>query len=136
MGRHEQREQIFKLVFQTEFNTPEEMPEQVKLYFEDEERTFTETDREQMKNRFQQVQEKLGEIDEMISQKTTGWGLDRMGKVELALLRLAVYEIVFDEDIPDGVAINEAVELAKKYGQENSGAFVNAVLAKFVKQGD
>ena len=59
MGRHEQREQIFKLVFQTEFNTPEEMPEQVKLYFEDEERTFTETDREQMKNRFQQVQEKL-----------------------------------------------------------------------------
>ena len=59
-----------------------------------------------------------------------------MGKVELALLRLAVYEIVFDEDIPDGVAINEAVELAKKYGQENSGAFVNAVLAKFVKQGD
>ena len=136
MGRHEQREQIFKLVFQTEFNTPEEMPEQVKLYFEDEERTFTETDREQMKNRFQQVQEKLGEIDEMIWVLCTGWGLDRMGKVELALLRLAVYEIVFDEDIPDGVAINEAVELAKKYGQENSGAFVNAVLAKFVKQGD
>lgn len=136
MGRHEQREQIFKLVFQTEFNSPEEMPEQVKLYFEDEERTFAEQDREQIKTRFHLISEKLGEIDEMISQKSTGWGLDRMGKVELALLRLAVFEIVFDEDIPDSVAINEAVELAKQYGQESSGAFVNAVLAKFVKQGD
>ena len=136
VGRPEQREQRVKLVVEREVNRQEEMPEQVNLYLEDEERTFTETDREQRKNRVQQVQEKLGEIDEMISQKSTGWGLDRMGKVELALLRLAVYEIVFDEDIPDGVAINEAVELAKKYGQENSGAFVNAVLAKFVKQGD
>ena len=56
-----------------------------------------------------------------------------MGKVELTLLRLGVYEIMYDEDVPDSVAINEAVELAKKYGQDNSGAFVNAVLAKFLR---
>ena len=59
-----------------------------------------------------------------------------MGKVELAILRLAAYEIVFDEDIPDSVAINEAVEIAKKYGQESSGAFVNAVLGKIVKSNE
>ena len=59
-----------------------------------------------------------------------------MGKVELAVLRLAIYEIRFDEDIPAGVAIDEAVEIAKMYGQDNSGGFVNAILAKIVKLGD
>ena len=56
-----------------------------------------------------------------------------MGKVELAVLRLAVYELRFDEDIPAGVAIDEAVELAKQYGQDNAGGFVNAILAKIAK---
>jgi N utilization substance protein B len=60
------------------------------------------------------------------------WTLDRIGKAELAVLRLAIYELKFDEDIPQGVAINEAVELAKEYGQEGSGAFVNGVLARLV----
>ena len=57
--------------------------------------------------------------------------LDRMGKVDLTLIRLAVYEIKYDDDIPTGVAINEAVELAKKFGQDSSPAFINGVLAKF-----
>ena len=59
-----------------------------------------------------------------------------MGKVELAVLRLAVFELRYDDDIPAGVAIDEAVEIAKKYGQENAGGFVNAILAKIVKLGD
>ena len=59
-----------------------------------------------------------------------------MGKVELTVLRIAAYEILFDKDIPEGVAINEAVEIAKKYGQETSGRFVNAILAKLIKTGD
>ena len=54
-----------------------------------------------------------------------------MGKVDLTILRLAVYEIVFDEEVPTGVAINEAVELAKQFGKDESSAFVNGVLAKF-----
>ena len=58
-----------------------------------------------------------------------------MGKVELTVLRLAVFELRFDDDIPEKVAIDEAVEIAKKYGQENSGGFVNAILAKIVKAG-
>ena len=59
-----------------------------------------------------------------------------MGKVELTVLRLAAYEIRYDEEVPDSVAINEAVEIAKKFGQDTSGAFVNAILGKIVKQGE
>ena len=76
--------------------------------------------------------EKLDEIDGMINQEAKGWTTERMGKIELTILRLAIYEIKFDEDVPAGVAINEAVEIAKKFGQEESAGFVNGVLAKFV----
>ena len=68
----------------------------------------------------------------MINQEAKGWTTERMGKIELTILRLAIYEIKFDEDVPAGVAINEAVEIAKKFGQEESAGFVNGVLAKFV----
>ena len=68
----------------------------------------------------------------MIDEKADNWSTKRMGKVELTILRLALFELKFDEQIPTGVAIDEAVELAKKFGQEGSGAFVNGVLAKFV----
>lgn len=75
-------------------------------------------------------------IDKMINQKAKGWTTQRMGKVDLTILRLAVYEIVFDADVPTGVAINEAVELAKKFGMEESSGFVNGVLAKFAQEGN
>ncbi len=73
----------------------------------------------------------LVRIDQSLNEKVQGWDTGRMGKVDLTILRLAVYEIVFDEEIPTSVAINEAVELAKKFGQDSSPAFVNGVLAKF-----
>ena len=78
------------------------------------------------------ILEKLDEIDGMINQEAKGWTTERMGKIELTILRLAIYEIKFDEDVPAGVAINEAVEIAKIFGQEESAGFVNGVLAKFV----
>jgi N utilization substance protein B len=62
-----------------------------------------------------------------------GWSTNRLGKAELAIMRLAVYEIKFDDEIPNSVAINEAVELSKKYGGDNSSSFVNGVLAKIIK---
>ena len=68
----------------------------------------------------------------MVNEKAESWTTGRMGKVELTILRLGIYEIKFDEDIPTGVAIDEAVELAKKFGQDGSGAFINGVLARFV----
>lgn len=136
MGRHEQREQVFKLLFRVEFNPPEDMPEQMKLFLEDSEAAFSEKDAACIAEKFVKIQDKLPEIDGLITDHTEGWDIGRMGKAELTVLRLAVYEILFDGDIPEGVAINEAVELAKEYGQGNAGAFVNAILAKFSKQGD
>ena len=132
MGRHELREQVFKLIFRVEFNPLEEMDEQTRLFLENEESIVEEKDAESIKERYEKVQEKIAEIDVLLDEKAEGWSTKRMGKIELAILRLAVYEILFDEDIPTGVAINEAVEIAKKYGQDNSGSFVNAILAKFV----
>ncbi len=132
MGRREQREQIFKLVFQLEFNDKTEMPEQMKLYLEQEE-IQSEKDCAYISDKFGKIQEKLAEIDSMINEQATGWKTDRMGKVDLAIIRLAVYEIKFDDSVPTSVAINEAVELAKKFGQDESSSFVNGVLAKFSK---
>lgn len=136
MGRHEQREQVFMLLFQVEFHEPEDMPRQMRLFLEGNEAIASQKDADYIESRCQQVREKLQEIDKLIDENATGWDHTRMGKVELTVLRLAVFELRYDEDIPNGVAIDEAVEIAKKYGQENSGAFVNAILAKIVKLGD
>ena len=131
MSRRELREQIFKLLFRIEFNAKEEMQEQVGLFFEEEENQADVADTAYITEKFQKVYDKLEEIDTALNEKVGGWNTGRMGKVDLTVLRLAVYEIMFDEEIPTGVAINEAVELAKKFGQDTSPSFVNGVLAKF-----
>ena len=131
MNRREQREQIFKLLFRIEFNEKEEMPEQCALFFEDEENAASERDMEYIRGKYERIAEKLSEIDGLINEKAKGWSTSRMEKVDLTIIRLAVYEIRFDEDVPLGVAINEAVELAKKFGQDGSAGFVNGILAKF-----
>lgn len=130
MSRRELREQLFKLLFRIEFNTEEEMPQQEEFFLEEEE-IVRENDRKQLDVKFHNVLEKLTDIDRELNEKVSGWDTSRMGKVDLTILRLAVYEIEYDEDIPTGVAINEAVELAKKFGQDSSASFVNGVLAKF-----
>lgn len=136
MGRHEQREQVFMLLFRVEFHTPEEMPRQERLFFEDNETVTREKDAAYIETKEKAVRKKISEIDQIIDKNTEGWDTTRMGKVELTILRLAVYEMLFDEDVPKGVAIDEAVEIAKKFGQDNSGGFVNAILAKISKLGD
>ena len=108
------------------------MAEQEKFFFEDDELVIKEEDAAYISTKSNKILEKLEEIDEMINQQAKGWTTERMSKVDLTIIRLAVYEIKFDEDVPTGVAINEAVELAKKFGQEESSGFVNGVLAKFV----
>ena len=133
MNRTELREQIFQLLFRVEFNTPEEMSEQEELFTTTGDTEFTKTDADYIRDKYEKIAEKLPEIDAAINEKTEGWNTDRMAKVELTIIRLAVYEIKFDETVPTGVAINEAVELAKKFGQDGSPAFVNGVLAKFAE---
>ena len=135
MKRSEMREVLFKLLFRAEFNEVSEMPEQMQLYFstDADNSKIKDEDREYIIKREEDILSKLPEIDKEISDKAVGWTIDRMGKVDLAIIRLAVYEIKFDEAIPLGVSINEAVELAKKFGRDESGSFVNGVLAKFGK---
>ncbi len=130
MSRRELREQLFKLLFRIEFNAEEELPQQEEFFLEEEE-IVRENDRKQLDAKFHNILEKLTDIDRELNEKVSGWDTSRMGKVDLTILRLAVYEIEYDEDIPTGVAINEAVELAKKFGQDSSASFVNGVLAKF-----
>ena len=129
MRRRELREHIFKLLFMAEFNTPEEMPEQLRLYFENME-ALEESDQQYMEQKYAAVREKLSGIDERLNGTSKGWKTGRMNKVDLAALRLAVYEMLYDEAIPAGVAINEAVEIAKKFGGEDSRSFVNGILGK------
>lgn len=133
MNRYKIRENLFKLLFLNEFHNSDDMKQQTELFFDREE--FEETlkeDKDIIMNRFVSVTEVLPQIDEKINEAAKGWTTDRIGRVELSILRLAIYEMHYDENVPVGVAINEAVELAKKYGQEESSAFINGILAKLV----
>lgn len=130
MGRRELREHIFRLLFRIEFHKEEEMQEQIALYFDSLEEAPQDPDLEYIRKKYMDVSARVEEIDGKLDEVTEGWSVKRMGKVDLAILRLAVYELLYDEDIPTGVAINEAVELCKKFGGEESPAFVNGVLAK------
>lgn len=132
MSRRELREHLFLMLFRRDFYETEELKEQMEFYLEQLEKP-SEKDLVYLEKKFQNVLEHMEELDEKISFVATGWKLNRMGKVELTILRLAVYEMEYDEDVPVKVAINEAVELAKKYGEDNSAGFVNGVLAKVAK---
>ena len=148
MTRHTLREHCFKVLFATEFYPPEEAEDQIDNYFgqpeEDEtlesgdieilhSAQLSDEESEEVRQRTDAILGHLPEIDKLLSEVTQGWKLDRIGRVELGILRLAVYEIKYDEHVPDKVAINEAVELAKRYGGDESPAFVNGVLAKVVE---
>lgn len=136
MNRRTLREQVFKLLFRVEFNSKEEMEEQCRLFLEHEEMEISETDADYILGKYTAIHDRLEEIDSMINEKAKGWSTDRMGKVDLTIIRLAVYEMKYDESVPQGVAINEAVELAKKFGLDESSGFVNGVLAKFVNEAE
>ncbi|MCI9271970.1 MAG: transcription antitermination factor NusB [Dorea sp.] len=129
MKRTELREHIFKLVFGVEFHPEEELEEQIQLYLEQKE-IDGERDREYIAGKAQAIAAHIEEIDRLINQHSTGWKTKRMNKADLSVLRLAVYEMKMDEDVPVSVAINEAVELAKRFGGEDSSSFINGVLAK------
>ena len=131
MSRREIREIIFKLLFRVEFHDNDEMQEQFGM-IEDELGNISETDINYIKDKFSKIVENIDTIDAEINEKSQGWKTNRMGKVDLSIIRLAVYEIKLEDDIPVKVSINEAVELAKKFGTDDSASFVNGVLAKFV----
>ena len=134
MSRHKLREQVFKLLFRIEFNDSVEMEEQKELFFTTSDIETTEEESRYIEEKYQAVVDKLDKIDELISSNAKGWSIDRMSKVDLTILRLGVYEMIFDDTIPEDVALNEAIELAKEFGQDQSYSFINGVLAKLHKQ--
>ena len=130
MNRRKLRKHIFMILFLSGFHPEDELNEQVELYLSGIEE-IEEQDAEYIRQKALAVMSMLPRLDEMIEERATGWSVKRMDRASLNLIRLALYEMKYDDDIPGGVAINEAVELAKQYGDEGSGSFVNGVLAKF-----
>lgn len=134
MGRRERREQIFKLLFMSEFHPEEEMPEKIDIYLTDleEQNLLSKQESHAIQEKYLSVREKTPEIDEVLNEISRGWKTSRMGKVDLNILRLAAYEICYDVNIPEKVAVNEAVEIAKKYGGEESAPFINGLLGTVI----
>ena len=132
ISRRKLRETIFLLLFRIEFNTAEELREQVDWFFDGNEQ-YSPKDSQMIRDKLEDILIRLPEIDGVIGEICEGWRINRLGKAELALLRLAVYEIKMDDSVPTGVAINEAVELTKIYCSEEAPRFVNGVLAKLAK---
>ena len=130
MTRREFREHTAKLIFIFDFYPEAEWKEQFDFYADYSE--IKEEDREGLWQRVMALEEKKTEVDSLIDGASKKWRISRLSKTDLMLLRVAVYEIKFDSEIPDKVSVNEAVELAKIYGGDESPSFVNGVLAKFM----
>lgn len=133
MTRSNIRENVFKLLFRAEFHENEELNEQFEMCLSEVENA-SESELEYIKSKFMNIVSHIEELDEQINAVSKGWKTSRMSKMDLAILRLALYEIKYEEDIPEKVSINEAIELAKKYGTDGSYSFVNGILAKFIKK--
>lgn len=127
--RKEARELLFTLLFETEFKNGESVDAVYDISAENREIP----ENAYIKKSFFEINEKTDLLDEVISKYAKGWKADRLSKVSRSVIRLAVYEILFCKDIPANVSVSEAVELAKKYGEEKARAFVNGVLSSIVK---
>ena len=130
MTRREFREHTAILTFIFDFYPKEEWEEQLDYYALYAE--LSEEEKKELKDRIFAIEDKKAEIDTLIDGASKKWRINRIAKTDLMLLRVAVYEIKVDSEIPEKVSVNEAVELAKIYGGEDSPSFVNGVLAGFM----
>lgn len=136
----QKRECVFQQLFLGEFYAAEDKPAHLALFLEDSDllaeleldriEEMPEEERAQLKARCEDVLARLTELDARINEVSEGWKTSRMSRVDLSIIRLALYEMSYDDYVPLKVAINEAVELAKKYGGDDSPSFVNAILGK------
>ena len=133
MKRSAIRELTFGLIYSLEIQKAENLEEQIELYLECNE-VEDEEAKEYIKDAIFGINEHIEEIQELIEKNLKAdWKIDRISKIDLSLLKLAIYEIKYKE-IPYKVAINESLELAKKYGEETSKNFINGILASVVKE--
>ncbi len=145
MTRTEERDSIFRIVFREAFFPPERMGEQTEHYLDalleepevflpDMKQKMQPKDEDYIRDKVKAIIDKTEELDQMLESASKDWKLSRVGKAELAILRVGAYEIRFDDDIPEKVAINEALELAKKYCDEKAVSFINGVLNQLLTQ--
>jgi len=127
MGRRASREAAMKLLYQLEIQKSDRN-EQIDMALEDE--NLTDNDKKYIRSIIDGVKEKVMLIDSIIEKNSLGWKISRLSKIDLSILRIGIYEILFRQDIPYSVTVNEAVELAKRYSGEDAGAYVNGLLAK------
>ncbi len=130
MTRHESRELAFILIFEKSFQTDISITELIDSAAELE--LFEQN--EFAESLAKKVYLKLDEIDAVISENLVGWSAKRISRVTKAILRLAVCEMLYTEDMPVGVAINEAVEIAKKYASQEDASYINGVLGSVAKK--
>jgi N utilization substance protein B len=144
MSRRLARESAIQFLYSTDFNKNENLEEMLMEFFEIDEEKNEDKPQDSLNTndiRFSQeiirgTLDKLEYIDRLLQSNITGWTKERIAKVDLAILRLALYEILFRDDIPESVSINEALELAKKYSTDESSGFINGVLGKIIRGSD
>lgn len=132
MNRRKSREIAMKLLFEMSINK-ENYEEILGNFKENTDTDLSDIDFNYLEKVVKGVQENTEEIDKKIQDNLKNWKFNRLSKVDLSILRIAVFEILFSEDVPDKVAVNEGIELAKKYSSDNSPTFVNGVLGNIIK---
>lgn len=131
-NRHRMRELVFKSIFQIEFNDFDS----VMTYLEEETENInlTRTNSEIAKKYFEQIVQKMDEIDSVIDKNLLNWDFSRLSSIDKSVLRLATYELIYEDKIPIEVSIDEAIEIVKEYDSEKGGKFVNGVLDNIAKK--
>lgn len=137
MSRKIAREVAFKIIFETSFQEDEKISKLMNELLQNSEEKYevNSEDDKYIQEITEGVREKEAELDELIRNHLKGWTMERLNKVDVAILRLAIYEILYREDIPYKVSVNEAVELAKVFSEDASPAFINGVLAEIISNG-
>lgn len=139
MSRKVAREIAFKTIFSLNFQSEEVNPEEIinsEIKESEQKLDLSRADMDYVKDVCHGVFEKTTELDEQISKSLKSWKMERISKTDLAILRLAIYEIIYRMDIPPKVSVNEAVELAKAFSDANSPSFINGVLASLINKSE
>ena len=134
-GRRQAREWVVQFLFQTEFN-PEELDDALDLFWNTDEKIALDRDRAYVNEVIHGVIEQQVKVDRMLKRYTANWDVDRLGVLDRTVLRVAIYEMLFRDDVPPVVSINEAIEIAKAYSGQKSARFVNGVLDRVKKEID
>lgn len=132
MNRVKSREYLLKLAYQMEI-TSETALETFNSFMENEDISKDDLDLAYIKSGLLGIEENKEKLDSLIESQLVKWKLNRISKVNLSILRISTYEILFAEDVPGKVSINEAIELCKKYSDNKSVSFINGVLDKVYK---